>query len=197
MTQDNDNITDPASNEQGDSQDQASKDQDSKKVPLHTFLEQKNVNKELKEELATLKSEEKVRKDAKLLEDKSYEELIQNKSKEFDDLKSQLDSERKNNKLEKIKNKFSRELNKLNVIDADDALRLVDYNDLLDSENFSGEITSRAADLAKNKTYLFKASSSNRSETENNATNSATPPARQTRDAKKDPVMAGLMQKFK
>lgn len=195
MTQDVENKTDQ-NLETDNNQNQNVKDQDNSNVPLNKFLDQKKINKELKEKLAAFEQKEKEVKEAKLLEEKQYQELIQNKAKEAEDLKSQLNLERKNNKLEKVKYQFSSELSKLNVIDSDDALKLVKYDDLLDSDDVSDLIKSRALDLSKNKSYLFKSNNSSRDKFENNVPNNSTPQNEDAVKSKMDPVLASLVSKL-
>lgn len=182
------------SSDNGQDNDQG-QNQDNKHVPLNTFLDQKKINKELKEKLAGYEAKEKEAEEKKLLEEKNYNELIQKKSSETEALKKELDLERRNNKLEKIKNKFSNELLKVNVIDTEDALKLVKHDDLLESDNFDDEIKVRVSELAKNKPYLFKANGSNRSNTENGQPNGNTPPKNGV-TSKVDPVISSLAQKF-
>lgn len=137
-------------------------------VPLNTFLDKKKELKEVKDKLAAFEARDKAAADAKLLEDEKYQEIIQNKEKELADAKSLLDVERKNNKLSRLENKFSNLLNKENVIDANDALKLIKYDDLLDSDDADNEIKSRVENLVKDKSYLFKATQSGRNNEENN-----------------------------
>ena len=195
MTQDVENQVDQNVDSEN-KQDSSVKDQDNNNVPLNKFLDQKKINKELKEKLAAFEQKEKEVKEAKLLEEKQYQELIQNKAKEAEDLQNQLNLERKNNKLEKIKFQFSGELNKLNVIDSDDALKLVKYDDLLESDDVSDLIKSRALDLSKNKTYLFKSNTSSRDKFENNVPNNSTPKNENASRGKMDPVLASLVSKL-
>lgn len=163
-------------------------------VPLKTLLDQKKANKELKEKIALFEAKEKELADAKLLEEKNYQELIQKKESELANFKTELENEKKNNKLEKIKNKFSNELSKLNVIDSDDALRLVKYDDLLTLDSFDDEIKARAADLQKNKSYLFK--SVTRNNNENGQPNQGQPPHQNKGSGKVDPLLQSLASKF-
>ena len=167
--------------------------QDLNSVPLKTLLEQKKANKELKEKIASFEAKEKELADAKLLEEKNYQELIQKKESELNNFKIELENEKKNNKLEKIKNKFSNELSKLNVIDSEDALRLVEYKDLLDQDSFDEEIKQRVTDLQKNKAYLFK--SVTRNNNENGQPNQASP-TQNKGNGKVDPLIQSLAAKF-
>ena len=208
MTLNTDKTTKKDASDQDTNQDQANagtnqdnnqgenQDKDSGKVPLNTFLDQKKINKELKDKLATYEAKDKAAADAKLLEEKKYEELIQTKSSETEALRKELDLERKNSKLKTIENKFTSELSKINVVDADDALKLIKYDDLLESDSFDDEIKVRVSELAKNKTYLFKATGSNRSNTENGRPTGNTPPKQQGKNSKVDPVILSLSQKL-
>lgn len=181
----------PNSNNQN-SEENTTKEQN---VPLNTFLEEKKKLKELKQRLVEYEAKDKKIAEAKLIEEKNFQELILNKEKDLLEANTLLENERKSNKLEKIKNRFSNELTKLNVIDADDALRLVKYDDLLESESFDEEIKDRAANLVTNKAYLFNASKTTRSSTENGQPSGIN----QTKPGvlgKVDPIIAGLVGKL-
>lgn len=141
-------------------EDKGSGQEQNKTVPLDTFLDQKKINKELKEKLAAFEDKERKDSEAKLLEEKKFQEVIQNTKSEAEKYKSELEQTKKEAKIEKIKDKFSRFLEKNNAINADDALKFVQYDDLLDSEDLDGSIKKRVEDLAKNKAYLFSKSKS-------------------------------------
>lgn len=137
------------------------------KVPLSKFLDKKNELKDLKSKLAEFEDKERKAADKKLLEEKSYQELLKKKEDELKTLQDSLFAEKTNNKLEKIKNVFSKELLKNNVFNVDDALALSNINDLLEYESPENEVKARVENLVKNKTYLFN-TKSQRSDSENN-----------------------------
>ena len=156
----------------------------------------------MKDKLAAFENRDREAVDAKLLEEKKFEELLQNKDKELNEIKSQLELEGKNNKIEKLRNKISKELTKVNAIAADDALMFIKYDDLLDSEGADSEINNRVEELTKNKSYLFSGKASSRSETENgqpsgnSATNINQTNARNAR-RKVNPVLDSLTEIYK
>ena len=115
MTLNTDKTTKKDASDQDTNQDQANagtnqdnnqgenQDKDSGKVPLNTFLDQKKINKELKDKLATYEAKDKAAADAKLLEEKKYEELIQTKSSETEALRKELEIHRLNSKVKTVK----------------------------------------------------------------------------------------------
>ena len=174
----------------------------SETVPLKTFLDKKQELKDYKAKVAAFEAKEveyetlRAKKVGdKLLEDEKYQELIQLKDKEVLELSGKLDSEIKNNKLEKIRNKFSSELTKLNAVDSEDALKFIAYDDLLDSEDFSSELKNRVETLAKNKSYLFKAGA--KIDTKENGVPAPGNNSQPKGNSKMDPLLMSLAQKFK
>lgn len=149
-------------------------EKESPKVPLSEFLEVKKTAKELKEKLAQFEGKEKSEAEAKLLEEKKYQELIDQLKAENESVKTERENERKNFKLEKLQNKFQRELEKVGAVDSDDALKFVSYDDLLDAEKVDDEVKKRVEGLVKAKSYLFSAKQ--RSVTENRSPNSIPAP---------------------
>lgn len=207
MTETNDNKenSNDANSESNDQDNQATGNShnagtEKQNVPLDKFLDQKKLNKQLKDQLLSFETRDKEAANAKLLEDKKYQELIQNKDKELSDYKDKLNQEITNNKLTSIKNNLSRQLDKVNAIDSNDALKFIDYNDLLESDDVEGEIKNRVAVLAESKSYLFKTGSTTRSATENGqpaGTNSTTNNVAGKVPVNRDPILASLTQKFK
>ncbi len=137
------------------------------KVPLSKFLDKKNELKDLKAKLAEFEDKERKAADQKLLEEKQYQELLKKKEDELKNLQDSLFAEKTNNKLEKIKNIYSKELLKNNVFNVDDALALSNINELLEFDSPENEVKARVENLVKNKTYLFN-TKSQRSDSENN-----------------------------
>lgn len=163
------------------------------KVPLSDFLDLKKSTKELREKLASYETKEKTAAEAKLLEEKKYQELIEQLKAEKVKMQSEREIEIKNNKLEKLQNKFQRELEKANAVNAEDALKFVNYDDLLESEKAEDEIKKRVEVLVKTKAYLFSAKQ--RNSAENKSPNSL--PANPTSKASKvDPALAMLTNIF-
>ncbi len=126
----------------------------------------KAANKELEEFRAAKKEEE----ETKLKKDGEFQELLKLRDKEFSETKSLLEKERRNNKLEKFKNKSLNLLNKEGVIDGEDGLKFLSFDRLLDAENGDGiddAIKNMVSDLKQNKSYLFGSSNQKRSTDEN------------------------------
>lgn len=193
------NLDQNSNNQENNSSDNLDNNSENQTVPLNTFLDKKKELKDAKTKLAEYEARDKKLEENKLLEEKKYQELIQNKDKELQEFKSQLDLEIKNSKLEKLKNKISNELTKINAIDSDDALKFVNYDDLLDSEDYSNIIMERVQDLVKNKSYLFDSKSKERSNTENGQPSGNNPKGINPGQiqGKIDPTLASLTQKFK
>lgn len=145
-------------------------DKGEKSIPYSRFAEVNQKFRETEKELANYKAKEKAESEAKLLEEKKFQDLIENKSKEIETLKAENNQIKLNAKKEKIEFKVSSTLAKNNIIDPKDGLKFLDYSDLIDSsDDIDNKIEERVADLVKNKAYLFKAGSgSTRSNTENN-----------------------------
>ena len=200
MTTDNKNSNDIDQNSNLDQNSDNQEDNgfENQTVPLNTFLDKKKELKDVKTKLAEYQARDKKLEEDKLLEEKKYQELIQNKDKELEEFKSQLDLEKRNSKLEKLKNKISNELNKNNAIDSDDALKFIIFDDLLDSEDSSNDIKNRVKDLVQNKSYLFSTKSKERSNTENGQPSGNDPKGGNPGQVrgKIDPTLASLAQKF-
>ena len=192
MTKDN---TENLPNPNAPVENQTPKENDTQKeavVPLKTFLEEKAKLKALKEENEGYKSRDKKIEEDKLLEDKKYQDLITSKDKDLQDTKLLLEKERRENKLEKIKTKFSNELSKANAIDAEDALKFISYEDLLDSDNIESELKSRVENLVSKKAYLFKTVPGKNNENGK----PVAPTSNNTNNSKIDPMILSLAQKF-
>lgn len=170
MTDNNQNSTNDelqVQNEKEEKEVVVADNSNDEKVPLSKFLDKKNELKELKAKLAEFEDKERKAADQKLLEEKQYQELLKKKEDELKNLQDSLFAEKTNNKLEKIKNIYSKELLKNNVFNVDDALALSNINELLEFESPENEIKARVENLVKNKTYLFN-TKSQRSDSENN-----------------------------
>ena len=204
MTNENDNNSNPNNNSDNSGSDSNNSGVVDKKplqtVPLSDYLEQKKAAKALKEELAGYREKETKEKDAKLLEEKKYQELIQNKDKELGDTKNALNQTIKEHKLEKLTNKLARVLDKNNAIDAEDALKFINVDDLLDADKVDDEINKRVTELAKNKSYLFNGKQgTTRSSTENGqpSGNSGQGVDGGGNKGKIDPIILSLANKLK
>lgn len=170
MTDNNQNSTNDelqVQNEKEEKEVVVADNSNDEKVPLSKFLDKKNELKDLKAKLAEFEDKERKAADQKLLEEKQYQELLKKKEDELKNLQDSLFAEKTNNKLEKIKNIYSKELLKNNVFNVDDALALSNINELLEFESPENEVKARVENLVKNKTYLFN-TKSQRSDSENN-----------------------------
>ena len=164
---------DQSSENEADSQENEAEGKEKKistQIPKKRFDEvnekYKAANKELEEFRAAKKEEE----ETKLKKDGEFQELLSLKDKEFLETKSLLEQERKNNKLEKFKNKSLNLLNKEGVIDGEDGLKFLSFDSLLDAENTDGiddVIKNMVSELKQNKSYLFGSSNQKRNADEN------------------------------
>lgn len=167
---------------------QSSTEEKQEVVPLAKFLEQKNSNKELKEKLAAFEEKEKQIQEAKLLEEKNFQELLAQRDNEINGYKSQLEEERKTYKVNSVKDKFARVLDKNEAINSDDVMRLVDINSVVEAEDQDSLISKLVDDLKQNKAYLFKSKVIDHNENNKiNNNNKQTNPA-----IKRDPVLSIL-----
>lgn len=131
---------------------------DTRSVPLSEFLDQKKVNKDLKSKLAEFEAKEAKAAEKKALEEKDFQTVIESRNQRIQELEKAFEESKKSNKLEKITNTLSRELDKRGVIDADDALKLLDISKFTDEGQDTKELLIQSVeDLAQNKSYLFKA----------------------------------------
>lgn len=188
-------------NEQDKGKQGAGGEQKQQTVPLADFLEQKRLAKELKEKVSGYEDRDKKAVEAKLLEEKKYQDLISNKDKELGEVKSKLDQEAKGRKLDKLESKFTRSLEKNNAISAEDALKFIKFDDLVDSDDAEAEIKKRVDDLVKNKSYLFGSKqTTTRSSTENGQPSGNTGGQGQQGNQGKDkidPIVLSLAGKLK
>lgn len=141
------------------------KGEENKTIPYSRFQEVNNKFKTASEELESYRKKEKEENDKKLLEEKNFQELIGKKDAALKELETKYGQEVLKYKTEKLGSKISNLLAKNNIVDAEDGLKFVKYDDLIDSENAEDEINKRVNELVKNKPYLFKSNS--RSSTEN------------------------------
>lgn len=180
----NSNNSSTTQNKEG-SQSQANEGAE-KTIPYSRFAEVNSKFKETREKLAGYEAKEKTAAEQKLLDEKNYQELIGNKNKEIETLKMENGQIKKTVKEESLKNKISNALAKNNIIDAEDGLKFVKYDDLLDSDAADGEIEKRVTDLVKSKAYLFNAgkSGSQRSNSENNVPGNQQKPLEGTQKGK-------------
>ena len=153
-------------------QNNTTDDKNHEVVPLSKFLEVKGTLKEMKDKLASFEEKEKKLQESKLLEEKNYQELLAKRDAELKSFQSQLEQERTNFKINSVKDKFARILDKNNAIDSNDVLRLVDVNQLIDAEDQEKKINKLVDELKANKSYLFKQVAQNHFENNKIVTNS-------------------------
>lgn len=157
-------------------------------VPLAKFLELKNSTKELKDKLASFEDKEKKLHESKLLEEKNYQELLAKRDEEIKSYKSQLEEERRTFKVNSVKDKFARVLDKNNAVSSDDIIRLVDVSAIVEAEDQDKVINAMVEDLKAKKAYLFKAANpANHNENNRIVTDSN---KQHNSNAKKDPVLS-------
>lgn len=184
MTKNNDSTKNDLENaktsgENKDSQNQAgSQDSEgegkekkiSTQIPKKRFDEVNEKYKAANQELEEFRAAKKEEEEAKLKKDGEFQELLTLKDKELAETKSSLETEKKNNKLEKFKNKSLNLLNKEGVIDGEDGLKFLSFDSLLDADSTDGiddTIKNMVSDLKQNKSYLFGSSNQKRNAEEN------------------------------
>ena len=141
---------------------------DTRSVPLSEFLEQKKLNKEIKAQLAEFQERDAKIIEAKQIEEKNFQEVLNSRELRIKELEKAHEESVRSNKLEKITNILSRELDKNNAIDSNDALKFINVNDYLEDGQSTPELLKQGVeDLVKNKSYLFNAKANIRSNSEN------------------------------
>lgn len=141
---------------------------DTRSVPLSEFLDQKKANKDLKSKLAEFEAKEAEAAEKKALEEKDFQKVIESRNERIKELEKAFEESKRSNKLEKITNTLSRELDKKGVIDSDDALKLLDIDKFMEEGQDTNELLKQSVEeLAQNKSYLFKAVTAKRSNSEN------------------------------
>jgi hypothetical protein len=140
-------------------------------VPLARLLKERDDRKLLAEELNRLKKEmehinfeKQAEKERKLLEEKQFQELLSIKEREVLELKSSFATEKRNSNLALLSSEAKNLLQKNNIINADDGLKFLEVDGLLESKDISKELEKRIEDLVVSKPYLFNAQRSNHPE---------------------------------
>lgn len=167
--------------------DKSPQGSDQESVPLAKFLEVKGTLKEMKDKLNSFEEKEKELQESKLLEEKNYQELLAKRDDELKNFKSQLEQERLSFKVNSVKDKFARVLDKNDAVNSDDILRLVDIQPILEAENQDDLIKKTVEDLKENKSYLFKMTVPNHSENKKITNN---PNKQLNPNAKKDSALS-------
>ncbi len=127
-------------------------------VPYDRFRKINDQFKANKEELEAFKTAKKEAEEKKLQDDGKLQELLTLKDKEFLETKTALETEKKNNKLEKLKNKSLNLLNKQGIIDGEDGLKFLNLDEFSDKENPDEGLLSMVNGLKESKPYLFGSS---------------------------------------
>lgn len=175
---------------------EVNKNEVEKSIPYSRFKEVNDKFKDVSSELEAYRKKEKEENDKKLLEEKNFQELIGKKDSAFKELESKYNQEVLKNKIEKLSNKILNSLSKNNIIDAEDGLKFIKQDDLLDSDKAEDEINNRIKELVKNKPYLFK-NVNNRSNTENNVAGNQSRDTNSSRgNGGGDPILTSLARKL-
>ena len=124
-------------------------------VPLSEFLKRKEQNKALEAELAEYRKADSTRAEQKLLEEKNFQEVINQKNEAIRLAELKLQDESKRANVERLNNKALAALHKHDIIDGEDGLRLFGIENFLGDEGEARLIES-VAGLKTNKPYLFK-----------------------------------------
>lgn len=175
---------------------EVNKNEVEKSIPYSRFKEVNDKFKDVSSELEAYRKKEKEENDKKLLEEKNFQELIGKKDSEYKELETRYSQEVLKNKIEKLSNKILSSLSKNNIIDAEDGLKFIKQDDLLDSDKAEDEINNRIKELVKNKPYLFK-NVNNRSNTENNVAGNQSRDTNSSRgNGGGDPILTSLARKL-
>jgi hypothetical protein len=127
----------------------------SNQIPKKRFDEVNEKYKAASKELEAFKSAQEEANNKKLEEQGKFQELLTLRDKELNDAKLALEGEKKNNKLEKLKNKSLSLLNKEGIIDGDDGLRFLKFDEVMDSESPDDVLKNMVGQLKESKSYLF------------------------------------------
>jgi hypothetical protein len=150
-------------------------------VPLKTMLDYKTSSKKYKKQANEYKQQankykakldayetaERQKQEQELQKKGEFKELLAKKEEQIAELVNSLENEQKQRKKDLIVSKATNLLIKSNVIDANDALKILDVADLVGDEMAEVKLQDRIEDLKKNKSYLFLKNSSIRDEHEN------------------------------
>lgn len=151
MSEENNKTTTPETKKEGE------EEKKELTIPKSRFDEVNSKFKESQKELEAFREKEKKESEAKLLEEKKYDELLKAKELEIETHKKDKESLRKNMLLEKVNNKIINIANKEGAIDSEDILRFIDTQDLLELESNKLEetIKERVSKIKNNKAHLF------------------------------------------
>jgi hypothetical protein len=125
-------------------------------IPRTRFNEVNNKYKEASQKLQEFEKKQQEAEKKKLEEEGKYQELLSLREKELNDMKSLLDNERKNNKLERVKNRSLNLLNKEGIIDGEDGLKFLNFEEIIDLDNYDEVLSNLVSSLKESKSYLFK-----------------------------------------
>lgn len=131
-------------------------------VPLAKLLKEKEERKaaqeqlkNLQEQFAAIEAQKKKEAELKMLEEKKLEDLLALKNKEIEDLISSVSRQKHETQTKLAALEVKSYLQKYNIHDADDGIKFIDINDLLDKEDRGSIIKERVEALQKTKPYLF------------------------------------------
>lgn len=127
----------------------------STQIPKRRFDEVNEKYKAANKELEEFRAAKKDTEHKKLEEEGKYQELLSAKDKELEGFKSSLETEKRGNKLEKLKNKSLSLLNKAGIVDGDDGLRFMNLEELIDNESPDEVLNNMVTSLKDSKSYLF------------------------------------------
>ena len=158
-------------------------------IPLNKFLDLKAELKSNKEKLKAFELDKKTKNEAKLLEEKKFEELLANKEKELLEAQSSLETEKKSRKIANIKNKAINILHSEGSIDNEVALKLLDIDKLLESEDVEKDLKNSITNIKTTKGFLF-GTVNTRNKTENGMPGISS--QNKAKTAKQNRFMSGL-----
>lgn len=129
------------------------------KVDYAKLKAEREKRKELEERLAKIEADEAKKNEAKLLEEKKYQELLDAKSKELESAKGELESTRATVKRSRIENAIIAESAKIGAKDPLDVVKFVEIDKVeLDDAGTPVGLDKLLEQVKKNKSYLFNES---------------------------------------
>jgi len=127
------------------------------KVDYAKLKAERDKRKELEERLSKIEADEAKKKEEQLLADKKYQELLDQRNKEFEKINSELVSERANSKKSKIENAIIAESAKLKARDPLDVVKFIDTTSIeFDDSGKIIDLEKLLKQVKDSKPYLFE-----------------------------------------
>lgn len=127
------------------------------KVDYAKLKAERDKRKELEDKLAKIEADEAKKMQDQLLAEKKYQELLDQRNKEFDKINSELVSERANSKKSKIENAIIAESAKLKAKDPLDVVKFIDTTSIeFDDSGKIIDLEKILKQVKDSKPYLFE-----------------------------------------